>query len=347
MTGADFLSVLLYAVAVGAVAAMVTRAVLGAGLLLDVPNERSSHTYPIPRSGGLGILAGAVAGTLALQFAGHIAASGNRPLLGLVVGSLVAALAGLADDIRPLPPLVKLLAQAIAAGLAISQGLVIEAFYIPGLGPIALGPLGVVVTALWLVGLTNVVNIMDGLDGLAGGTAALAATFLALAALLIGQPVVALLAVTIAAAGAGFLAYNAPPARIIMGDAGSHFLGFALAGLGVLAARGDASGTLVLIVPLLMFHFIFDAIYTAIRRWRRGERVTAAHRNNLYQRLNQTGLSHQEVTLLHCAMAALQGFAALWYVGARDSRCLPVFGAALLIQVLYTRMVLRRERRQR
>jgi UDP-N-acetylmuramyl pentapeptide phosphotransferase/UDP-N-acetylglucosamine-1-phosphate transferase len=151
------------------------------------------------------------------------------------------------------------------------------------------------------------------------------------------------LACTFAAASLGFLFFNLPPARIFMGDVGSQFVGFAFAALGVLAARGDPTGTLIYLVPLLLFHFLFDTLFTAFRRWRNGENVTQAHRTHLYQRLTHAGFGHGRATAALCAMGVAQGVGALWLVNQAPNLRLAIFVPALLLQVVYALAVTRYE----
>ena len=323
---------LLFLLGLAALSAAIAWAMARWRLIVDVPNARSSHVRPTPRGGGLGILIAFGAGLL---FAEGGAFLRDPAFLGVALGAVIAGLAGLADDIRGLSYAMKLGGQAAAAILAIALGAVVETLDLPGLGPVSLGVFGPVLTFFWLVGLTNAYNFMDGLDGLAGGTAMLAGALLAAAALLAGAPGVAALALLLTAASAGFLVLNLPPARIFMGDVGSQFLGFAFAGLGVLLARDDATGTLILVVPLLLFHFLFDTIFTALRRTLNGENPTAAHRGHLYQLLNRAGLSHRCVALTHGALVVLQGLGALWLVGAAPQARWLAFAPFLVLQAAY------------
>ena len=107
-------------------------------------------------------------------------------------------------------------------------------------------------------------------------------------------------------------------------------------------AVDDTTGTLILIVPLLLLHFLFDTMVTAFRRWRSGERVTAAHRSHLYQRLNQSGWSHLRVTLLLAAMAVLQGIGALWMLAVPPSGRWTLLLPFVAIQIAYAALVARR-----
>jgi len=158
--------------------------------------------------------------------------------------------------------------------------------------------------------------------------------FLMFVALGVSQVDESTLPCTLAAASLGFLLFNLPPARIFMGDVGSQFIGFAFAALSVLIGRHDASGILAWAVPLLLFHFIFDTLFTAYRRWRRGEQLTQAHRSHLYQRLTHSGFGHGRTTALLCAMGVLQGIGALWMTRQPEPTRLLVFVPVLLIQIV-------------
>ena len=328
MASLPLLPALLLAVLVGFGGAL---AMARARLLVDLPNARSSHTRPTPRGGGVGLVVGTLIG-------GWLVAAGMPVAIPVAAGATIAALAGLADDARPQSAAIKFGAQFLAAFVAIGGGAIIERLYIPGYGPIELGAFGPAVTFLWFVGLTNAYNFMDGLDALAGATGTVAAIFAGLALMLAGADQLAALAFVLAAACAGFLALNLPPARIFMGDVGSQFIGFAFAGLGVFAAGATADGKLVWLVPVVLMHFLFDTLFTAVRRLMAGENVFAAHRTHLYQRLNQAGFSHGKVAAFLAAMAAIQGSTALWLDQSAAFALLVPFA----VQVLYARWVLGR-----
>ncbi|MFM7345398.1 MAG: glycosyltransferase family 4 protein [Tagaea sp.] len=323
-----------------AVLAILTAAALGyAGaeamargrFLVDQPNERSSHKVPTPRGGGVGLVLGAIVG-------GAWVVSPTIEFAGFALGALIAANAGLLDDRRAQGPAIKFGAQFLAAFLAMGAGLTFERVALPGLGTVELGWAGSLITLLWFVGLTNAYNFMDGLDALAGATGTVASIFLGFALLLIGQTNLAWIAFVLAAACLGFLAVNKPPARVFMGDVGSQFLGFAFAGLGVLAAKAEPSGLAFWLVPLALMHFLFDTLFTAARRALAGENVLAAHKTHLYQRLNQAGFSHGRVAAFLAAMAAIQGNAMLWLFEAPWPAMLFPFA----LQLLYARWVLSR-----
>lgn len=339
MPGVPSASSLAYALGCLILAAAITWAMAHFAVLVDMPNARSSHKRPTPRGGGVGILAAFATGLIGLHVIDGIF---DQPgLTGFGAGALIMGLAGLADDVRSMKSTTKLAAQIGASLIAMADGLVIPGVYIPGIGPVELGAFGYALTLLWLIGLTNAFNFMDGLDGLAGGSAVIAGAFLCILAALLGLPPVLVIAGLITAASAGFLIFNLPPARIFMGDAGSQFLGFTFAALGVMLARHDGSGTLVLVVPILFFSFLFDTIFTAVRRLRKGENLAAAHRTHLYQLLNQCGLSHRQVAGAHYVMAIVQGLVALWLFRAFPEQRWLAIPALLAAQAAYAVVVLR------
>lgn len=304
-------------------------------ILVDQPNARSSHSLPTPRGGGVGLVAGTLlAGAwFALPVAG---------VLGIAAGAAIAAAAGLADDARAQGAYVKFGAQFFATALAMVGGAIFDVVHVPGIGPVALGLFAIPVTFLWFVGLTNAYNFMDGLDALAGSTGLVAAAFAGLFLALAGHGELAALAFVLAASCAGFLPLNLPRARIFMGDVGSQFLGFCFAGLGVLAANADEGGRLFWLVPILLMHFLFDTMATAIRRAANGENVLAAHRSHLYQRLNQSGVPHGRVAALLAAMATAQGLCVFWLPTSVHSALLAAFG----VQLAYAAFVLSRAKAQ-
>jgi UDP-N-acetylmuramyl pentapeptide phosphotransferase/UDP-N-acetylglucosamine-1-phosphate transferase len=171
------------------------------------------------------------------------------------------------------------------------------------------GALELMLLALALGWMTNLYNFMDGADGLAGGMALIGFGVYALAAVLGGDPTFAQLNLCIAAAAAGFLLFNFPPARVFMGDAGSIPLGFLAGAFGL---QGWSQGLWPLWFPLVVFGpFVADASVTLVRRALRGERVWQAHRSHYYQRLILLGWSHRRTALAEYALMVGGGLTAL------------------------------------
>jgi UDP-GlcNAc:undecaprenyl-phosphate/decaprenyl-phosphate GlcNAc-1-phosphate transferase len=255
--------------------------------LADRPNERSLHTVPTPRIGGLGVMAGA------LPVAGAFADDSVAVLLGCAA---LLALVSFADDAKSLPIEVRLPAHLAAAGIAIL------AIAGPDAGHFGLGAVEVALAIAALVWMTNLFNFMDGSDGLAGGMATIGFAALAIAGWQAGAMPLALACAALASASAGFLGHNFPPARVFLGDAGSVPLGFLA---GTLALYGALAGAWALWFPILVFSpFIADASATLARRVLRGERFWQAHRSHYYQRLALSGWTRRGLALA-CYMLML------------------------------------------
>ena len=274
--------------------------------LLDHPNDRSSHAVPTPRLGGVGIVAAF------LVAAAIVAASSEAPgrLAVILVATAAVAAVGLLDDLRPMPARVRFAVQAVAAMVVVvsSDGL----RGAPWLEPLPWA-LQAPLLVLWIVWMTNLYNFMDGIDGLAGGQAVIAAGAIAVAAFAGGAPTTGLLLVALAAASAGFLAFNFPPSSIFMGDVGSTAIGFFLACVPLLP---EARPVPIELVGIAVSLFILDATTTLVRRIARGERWFEAHRTHYYQRPVAMGWSHRAVTLTAYAGMGLAGAGAIAYQAA-------------------------------
>jgi Fuc2NAc and GlcNAc transferase len=262
---------------------------------LDVPNARSSHSAPTPRGGGLAIVIAASGAFAVLWAAGVIDARLGGALLGV---GLVVAATGFQDDRRAVAPLVRLGAHlaAATAALALLGGL--PALQV-GARLVDLGLAGDVLGALAIAWTLNLYNFMDGIDGIAAGEAAFIGLAVAvLAALGAGGAAgsgVAAAALVFAAACAGFLAWNWPPARIFLGDVGSGYLGYVIAVLAI--AHGRSAPAAPWIWLSLGAAFFADASVTLGRRLARGERPHQAHRTHAYQWLARRWHGHRPVTL--------------------------------------------------
>ncbi|MBX3053008.1 MAG: glycosyltransferase family 4 protein [Caldilineaceae bacterium] len=268
--------------------------------MLDIPNERSSHTHPTPRGGGLVIVVCTLLGLWLSDwfFAARIPV---QAMAGYSLGAALIALVSWLDDLRSLSNRIRFSAHAAGALLILLAVGFWQEVDLPFVGFVHWGWLGVPFTFLWVVGLTNAYNFMDGIDGLAGSQAVIAGAGWAGLGWLGGEPLVSLLGLLVAGSSFGFLLHNWPPARIFMGDVGSAFLGFTFAALSVLAAQQNPR--LAVAGILLLWPFLFDTAFTFLRRLRRRENVFAAHRSHLYQRLVIAGYSHRTVTLLYSGLA--------------------------------------------
>ncbi len=278
-------------------------------LPLDKPNERSLHVLPVPRTGGIAIMSGVGAAALLLQT--------DLTLMGPAVALAVVSYA---DDRHALPVVARLALHVLATlGFLwmTAMDLTVPAFvFLFG-------------TLIWL---TNLYNFMDGSDGLAGGMTVIGFATYGLAAWLGGNADLALLAVSIAAAAAGFLIFNFPPAKIFMGDVGSIPLGFLAGALGI---AGWLSDSWPLWFPLVVFApFIVDASITLARRLLRGERAWQAHRQHYYQRLILSGWSHRRTAVgAYALMLLCSTVALISWQGSRTTQVSAISALVLLIAV--------------
>ncbi len=255
---------------------------------VDVPNERSLHSRPVPRVGGIGIVAGVAAG---------VAAGAVPPSLALGLALALAAVSFL-DDLKRLPTSVRFAAHVAAAGVVVWYSL----------SP--MHPLEIALLTLAVAWITNLYNFMDGSDGLAAGMTIVGFSAYAWAAWLAQDMQVALPAAAVAAAAVAFLPFNFHPARVFLGDAGSIPLGFLAGALGLIGWRDDVWP---LWFPLLVFApFIGDATLTLVRRISRGERPWQAHRDHYYQRLVRLGFGHRRTAYVGYALMAVCAGAALY-----------------------------------
>ncbi|WP_315337159.1 glycosyltransferase family 4 protein [Pseudomonas grimontii] len=259
--------------------------------IIDIPNTRSSHTVPTPRGGGVAIVVSFLLALPVLALTGFLPWSATWAMLG--AGTVIAVL-GFLDDHGHIAARWRLLGHFAASVWAL--------FWLGGLPAITLfgfnvelGWLGHILAVFYLVWMLNLYNFMDGIDGIASLEAMCACMGASLLYWLAGFGDLIVLPLLLAAAVAGFLYWNFPPARIFMGDAGSGFLGIILGLLTLQAAW--ASPVLLWAWLILLGVFIVDATVTLIRRLLRGDKVYEAHRSHAYQFASRHYGRHLPVTL--------------------------------------------------
>ena len=334
MTVQAFLSHLLFVGALFLISALLTRVMIGVGIL-DVPNERSSHQAPTPRSGGIAVAATFFVGLVVMYVGSDVVRLPQGPFVAFLVVSGLLAAVSLYDDLKGASAFVKLAAQAASAGLFVLFVAHLDRFELPVAGTVSLGAAGYVVTVFWLIAFTNAFNFMDGINGLASGVAIIAALFLALVGFVEGAHFVYIASLSLTGALLGFFVFNFARGRIFLGDTGSQVVGFVLAALAVLGRSGEAGEIPFWFTPLVFFTFLFDVVLTLAHRGLRGRNVLRAHREHLYQLLVRLGASHVRVSLLHFVLAALNGAVALLLVRSGWAGAMAGLVGLLLIHVCY------------
>lgn len=299
-------------------------------LLLDIPNDRSSHTQPTPRGGGIGfIIAFFTSGAIALILAFSL----QRPefLLGITsqqgfwlgLSLIPLAIIGMVDDRKGVKVSIRYSIHLITATVAV---IAFQPFPQPWLIPWGTGGaiIAFLLTVLGFTAFINFYNFMDGLDGLVAGVSIVQMSFFALYC---HEPFLWLFV----AAVLGFLVWNWSPAKIFMGDAGSTVIG-AMSAIALLLpnlSTVQSWSALAVILPL-----VGDAIYTLIQRLRRGENILQAHRSHLYQRLQQQGWSHAQVTLTYMTLTFFSAMSIhLWGLFGAGVTVLAVMSAIALAEM--------------
>lgn len=291
--------------------------------LLDYPNERSLHSHPTPRTGGIAVLGSLFAGLL-LTYAGHVSGWWHGDLWSrsdpvqmqqiwwILLLTLCIAAVSLVDDRVGVAPGIRFGVHAVIAGSVVfGAGAKIDTITIPLLGTWMVGDAAALLTILFIMWIVNLYNFMDGMDGFAGGMTVLGFGFLSGSAWIGGNETLGALALFIAAAAGGFLVYNMPPAKIFMGDVGSISLGFLA---GALSVVGISSGVFDVWVPVMIFSpFIMDATATLLRRLFQGKKIWLPHREHYYQRLVLSGWGRKKTVWVEYVLMCVCGCGAILY----------------------------------
>ena len=293
--------------------------------LLDHPTPRSSHIRPTPRSGGGAIVVCFLAALIVIAVAGLL---DMKPAGALILGSAAIAVVGFVDDRRSLPAFARFCVHVGAAALAVLFIGTQRVDFLPYWGGLG----SVLVAGMSLIGLvwsTNLFNFMDGIDGIAGCQAVFVAGAGAwISSAIFGDIGIAIAFLCLCSATAGFLVWNWPPAKIFMGDVGSGFLGFSVAGLCLLASQ--RSGVSILVWVILNGVFLVDATVTLLRRMLRGERWFEPHRLHAYQHLSRRWKSHLPVTLSIAAINVGWLLPWAWFAAGHAGEALPSLCAAIV-----------------
>jgi UDP-GlcNAc:undecaprenyl-phosphate/decaprenyl-phosphate GlcNAc-1-phosphate transferase len=300
---------------------------------VDQPGGRKIHSRPMVRLGGVSIFCGTILALLLVWLTGGFGVlppDKEYEVWGVILGGVAFFLIGLADDLFNLSPVSRLLLQVMVAGLAWRMGVQIEFLTLPLFGLIKLAPaLSFAITVIWLVGITNAINWIDGLDGLAAGVSGIGALVMLVTSLFMNQPAAALIAAALAGASLGFLRYNFNPAQIFMGDGGSYFIGFTLAGIGVIGLVKSVTTVAVLLPYLILAVPILDMSAVILSRVRRGKSPFIADKRHLHHRLLQAGLSQRLAVIFIYTLTIWAGCLAMAFSGMPSG-----FGYAIAASLL-------------
>ena len=307
------------------------------GLLDHALTARKIHGRPVPRLGGLAIVAAfyaPIAGLFLIDQGtgmGRILLADQTRALALLGGGLCVAALGLYDDLRGAGAFLKFGVQVCVAMALWKLGFRIEHLATPFGAPVPLGSLALPITVLWMVGVVNAMNLIDGLDGLAGGVAlfALGTTFAI--AFVRGEAIMALFAAALSGGVVGFLFYNFNPASIFMGDTGSMFLGFVLAASSIWTNQ-KSSTAVALIVPVVALGLpIADTVLAIARRALHGRPLFSADKEHIHHRLLALGLSQRQAVMVLYGACTLLGLSALVLSYANSAQTALVLSALSVV----------------
>lgn len=278
--------------------------------IVDKPDKRKIHNTPIPLLGGVGIF---VSFSVTIIYNNVF----SFELKGIAIGATLIFVVELIDDIRPLPALIKLLIQTLAVAIMIRYGVVADFLPNRWWGEM----LEIIITIIWMLGIINSLNFFDGMDGLAAGITIISATFLGILAIQTNQTFLMFLSVALSGSSLGFLPYNfryKKSALIFLGDAGSTFMGFLLAGMVVMGDWGVQTPVKAYAMPILILGIlIFDMTYTTISRilsrkvTNFREWLDYTGKDHLHHRLSDIGLSHKQTVLFIYFLVSSLGLSAL------------------------------------
>jgi UDP-GlcNAc:undecaprenyl-phosphate/decaprenyl-phosphate GlcNAc-1-phosphate transferase len=311
-TDALYAAIVAFAAA-AALTPLVARLALRVGAVDEI-KERGLASQATPLLGGLAIFAGALIAALLFM-------PDNERTRGILVAAALVTAMGAIDDVRDLPPGVKLAGQVVAALVLVNANVVVRNITLPFVGAIDFGDLGGPLTVLGLVAVMNVVNFSDGIDGLAAGVCAISAVAFAVIAFDLGRDAAGVLAAITAGAALGFLVHNFHPASVFMGDCGSNLLGLLL-GAVIVEGSLKTNALVALVVPLVVLAVPFlDTGFVVAKRIKYRRPVYRGDSNHFHHRFHRIGFSQRRTVLyLYAWTVTMAGLAvALRFIPYSDN----------------------------
>jgi UDP-GlcNAc:undecaprenyl-phosphate GlcNAc-1-phosphate transferase len=286
--------------------------------IVDRPDGRlKNQAEPVPYLGGLAVYIAFLV-TLAFTF------TFDREVLGLLLGGTLLLLLGLVDDFGVLSPKVKLMGQFLAAFVMVKAGIKVQIVFLPDL-------VNIILSAFWIVAVTNAFNIIDIMDGLAAGVASVCCLVLSYVAIVNGRPVIAMMTLSLAGAMIGFLRYNFSPAKIYLGDTGSLFIGCMIASICLIGSY-TAHNRIGILIPVVVLGVpLFDMLFVSYIRWRRGMSILLGSPDHFALRLRKWRLTTRQTVLCSYGLSALMGVAGILMLYASDLQALMILAGITLL----------------
>ena len=291
---------------------------------VDIPADRRVNKKPMPRLGGIAVIAGFLVSAVYLIISMYIekkidfTTDGLTPkLVGFFIGLVILGITCFIDDVKGIKPIVKLIGQILAAIAVTSSGLLIDNFTIPFKeNNLVLNEVfSYILTIGWIVGITNAINLIDGLDGLSSGITLIACISLLIIFSLNESPLIAIVLITaLAGAIVGFLPYNFNPAKTFIGDVGANFMGYAIAVISILGVAKTYTA-IVIIAPIIVLALpIFDTLWAIVRRIAKTKSlkgVFKADNGHLHHKLMARGYTQKQSVLILYGITATLGMVAI------------------------------------
>lgn len=293
---------------------------------MDIPNERSSHTKPMPRLGGLAIFGAFLVGYM-------LFARTSLQMLSILIGGFIMILIGIFDDIKSVPAKIKLVLQILAACVVVFYGnIVLNHINFLGFSFDFIAPFNYIITILFIVGITNAINLIDGLDGLSSGVSSIYFATIAVIAFILNkmQGLDTILSLIMLGSTLGFLLHNFHPAKIFMGDTGSLFLGFTISVIALLGFKGTTLTSLIIPIVILAIP-ILDTALAIFRRLLKGEKLMAPDKDHFHHQLLKMKFGVRQTVLIIYAINFLFACVSVFYVLGDSKMAMAVYIALMLL----------------
>ena len=305
---------------------------------VDIPNDRKIHTDAIPRLGGIAIFASFLAAVwLACNLFQTELAIPSQKIIGFLSSSTVVFILGIVDDIKKLNARPKFAVQILAAVMLALSGFLIDTSKLPFVGFF----IGLGLTIIWLVYITNATNLIDGMDGLSSGVVIFASITLSIVSLLAGNLFAAIITLALLGSTLGFLLHNWHPAKIFMGDGGAMLLGFCLAAISIETSYKNTTGYAIFVPFLALSLPIIDTAYAILRRLYHHKPIFSGDRGHIHHKLLDVGFTVRQATLILYGVCILFSAAALATTFVKTPIAVAITIGVLLLSVLGIKILAR------